>query len=50
MPFGLKNAGATHQRLMNKMFKELIRDIMKVYIDSMYVKIKKKESDIEHLT
>ena len=49
MPFGLKNAGATYQRLINKMFKDLIRDIMEVYIDDMCVKNKKKESYIEHL-
>ena len=50
MPFGPKNAGATYQRLMNKMFKELTRDIMEVYIDAMCVKSKKKESHIKHLT
>ena len=49
MPFGLKNVRAIYQRLMNKMFKELIRDIMEVYIDDMCVKRKKKESYIEHL-
>ena len=50
MPFGLKNVRAIYQRLMNKMFKELIRDIMEVYIDDMCVNRKKKESHIEHLT
>ena len=50
MPFRLKNAGATYQRLMNKMFKELTGDIMEVYIDDMCVKSKEKESHIEHLT
>ena len=38
MPFGLKNTNATYQRLVSKMFKELIRDTMEVYIDDMLVK------------
>ncbi|KAK9050558.1 hypothetical protein SSX86_029875 [Deinandra increscens subsp. villosa] len=38
MPFGLKNAGATYQRLVNMMFKEKLGDTMEVYIDDMVVK------------
>ena len=38
MPFGLKNAGATYQRLMSMMFVEQIRKIMEVYVDNMLVK------------
>ena len=41
MPFGLKNAGATYQRLVNHMFKELIGVNMEVYVDDMLVKSKK---------
>lgn len=37
MPFGLKNVGATYQRLVNKMFREQIRRNMEVYIDDMFV-------------
>ena len=38
MPFGLKNVGATYQRLVNKMFQKQIRASMEVYIDDMLVK------------
>ena len=33
MPFGLKNKGATYQRLVNMMFKDLIGKTMEVYVD-----------------
>jgi hypothetical protein len=38
MPFGLKNAGATYQWLVNKMFKAQIGRNMEVYVDDMLVK------------
>ncbi|XP_048613404.1 uncharacterized protein LOC125587236 [Brassica napus] len=38
MPFGLKNAGATQQRLVNKMFADKLGVTMEVYIDDMLVK------------
>ena len=38
MPFGLKNAGATYQRLMNKMFAHQIGRNVHVYVDDMLVK------------
>ena len=38
MPFGLKNVGATYQRLVNKMFQKQIGASMEVYIDNMLVK------------
>ena len=38
MLFGLKNAGATYQRLMNKMFAQQIRRNIQVYVDDMLVK------------
>ena len=38
MPFGLKNAGATYQRLVNKMFSDYLGKTMEVYIDDMLVK------------
>ena len=38
MPFGLKNAGATYQRLMNKMFMHQLGRNIQVYVDDMLVK------------
>ena len=49
MPFGLKNAGATYQRLVNKMFQAQLGDTMEVYIDDMLVKSKKAEDHVQHL-
>ena len=34
MPFGLKNAGATYQRLVNMMFNDLIGKSMKVHVEN----------------
>ncbi|KAJ9547542.1 hypothetical protein OSB04_020085 [Centaurea solstitialis] len=47
MPFGLKNAGSTYQRLVNMMFKEHLGQTMEVYIDDMLVK---SERSIDHVT
>ncbi|RVW46756.1 Retrovirus-related Pol polyprotein from transposon 17.6 [Vitis vinifera] len=49
MPFGLKNAGATYQRLMTKIFKPLIGRSVEVYIDDIVVKSKTREQHILHL-
>ena len=49
MPFGLKNAGVTYQRLVNKMFRKQIEASMEVYIDDMLVKSVKAELHITHL-
>ena len=40
MPFGLKNAGATYQWMVTRMFKKMIGKTMEVYIDDMVVKTK----------
>jgi len=50
MPFGLKNAGTTYQRLVIKMFKDQMRDTMEVYIDDMLVKSRNKEDNLSDLS
>ena len=49
MPFGLKNAGATYQRLMNKMFTRQIGRNVQVYMDDMLVKSRKEEDYLADL-
>ena len=46
MPFGLKNAGSTYQRMMTRMFESLLRKNIEIYIDDMVVKSKRVS---EHL-
>ena len=48
MPFVLKNAGATYQRLVNRMFQKQIGASMEVYIDDMLVKSVKAELHVDH--
>ena len=50
MPFGLKNAGATYQRLVNKMFQKQIEASMEVCIDDMLVKSTTAELHTAHLS
>ncbi|KAL5808663.1 hypothetical protein ACOSQ3_029354 [Xanthoceras sorbifolium] len=49
MPFGLKNAGATYQRLVNKMFASMLGQTMEVYIDDMLVKSLIADQHLDHL-
>ena len=49
MPFGLKNAGATYQRLVNRMFQKQIGTTMEVYINDMLVKFLTAKLHIAHL-
>ena len=49
MLFRLKNAGATYQRLMNKMFAHQIRRNVQVYVGDMLVKSLHKNNHLEDL-
>ena len=49
MTFGLKNVGATYQRLVTKMFRPLLGKTMEVYIDDMLVKSKECSDHAKHL-
>ena len=49
MPFGLKNARATYQRLMNKMFVHQIGRNVQVYVDDMLVKSLRKDNHLDNL-
>ena len=49
MPFGLKNAGATYQRLVTKMFRPLLGKTLEVYIDDMLIKSKECPDHANHL-
>ena len=40
MPFGLKNARSTYQRMMTRMFESLLGKNIEIYIDDMIVKSK----------
>ncbi|KAM2702669.1 hypothetical protein EV2_004352 [Malus domestica] len=50
MPFGLKNAGVTYQRLVNSMFAQQIGKSMEVYVDDMLVKRKHADQHITNLS
>ena len=49
MPFRLKNAGATFQQTVNKIFKDLIRNIMEVCVNDMLVKSVQRTDHLQHL-
>ncbi|XP_016648320.1 PREDICTED: RNA-directed DNA polymerase homolog [Prunus mume] len=49
MPFGLKNAGETYQRLVNRIFAKHIGSIMKVYVNDMLVKSRTARRHLENL-
>ena len=49
MLLGLKNVGATYQRLVTKMFQPLLGKTKEVYIDDMLVKSKERPDHAKHL-
>ncbi|XP_065026191.1 uncharacterized protein LOC135650630 [Musa acuminata AAA Group] len=49
MSFGLKNAGATYQRMVNKMFAHQIGRNMEVYVDNMIVKSQEARTHLADL-
>ena len=49
MPFGLKNAGSTYQRLVMKIFRSLLGNTMEAYINDMLVKSRERLDHIQHL-
>jgi hypothetical protein len=50
MPFGLKTAGATFQRFMRHVFRELISCIIEAYVNDIVVKSKKTGDLVPDLT
>jgi hypothetical protein len=49
MTFGLKNAGATYQRVMNLIFHEFLGIIVEVYIDDIVIKSASLDSHLADL-
>ncbi|WRX25268.1 Reverse transcriptase domain - like 10 [Theobroma cacao] len=49
MPFGLKNAGATYQRAMQKIFNDMLHKNVECYVDDLVVKSKKRVDHLEDL-
>ena len=49
IPFGLKNAGATYQRLVNHMFRPHSGRNVEVYVDDMLVKSQDEEIHLDDL-
>ena len=49
MPFGLKNAGSTYQRMMTRIFESQLGKSIEVYIDDMVVKSKVVSEHVTNL-
>ena len=49
MPFGLKNVGATYQRLMDKVLAPMLRRNVQAYVDDMVVMSLEKDKHVTDL-
>jgi len=49
MPFGLKNAGATYQRLMDRVLAPMLGQNVQVYVDDMVVTSQQREQHVADL-
>ena len=49
MPFGLKNTGATYQRMATALLHNMIHKEIEVYVDDMMVKSQTREGHFEAL-
>ena len=49
MPFRLKNAGSTYQRMMTRMFEPQLGNSIEVYIEDMVVQIRVESKHINDL-
>ena len=49
MPFGLKNAGSTYQRMMTRIFEPRLGKNIEIYVDDMVVKSKVVTEHLEDL-
>ncbi|GKA12287.1 reverse transcriptase domain-containing protein [Tanacetum coccineum] len=49
MPFGLKNAGATYQRLVDRAFQKQIGRNLEVYVDDLVIKSRTEEEIIRDI-
>ncbi|TYK24843.1 ty3-gypsy retrotransposon protein [Cucumis melo var. makuwa] len=49
MPYGLKNAGATYQRAMQKVFDDMLHMYVECYVDDLVVKSKRRQDHLKDL-
>jgi len=49
MPFGLKNAGATYQRAIRTIFKDMLHKMVESYIDDLVPKSKMRLEHLQYL-